>query len=187
MLVYSTKRSWVKAPTFLRVNKSSSGKSHLPSCSHSYAPQQQQQAFQRAFSEKVTCLMRPREWAGIKSWSVVPGWGQLHIRALPSWSQRLRNNNISEHSWERKFAGCDGRSPLPREMWRFPWCVVTEDIFSFLANFLRKYEGNNRDCQNWLYGFSPSYLCRAFLIFFNFVLWFYCSLMVSNYRSLKGI
>ena len=109
-----------------------------------------------------------REWDGFKAWSVVPAWGQLHIRALPRWSQRLRNNNISEHSCERKFAGCDGRSPLPREMWRFPWCVVTEDIFSFLANFLRKNEGNNRDCQNWLFGFSPSYLCSAVLIFFNF-------------------
>ena len=93
-------------------------------------------------------------------------WGhESELLSNPRWGQHLRNNNISEHSWERKFAGCDGRSPLPREMWRFPWCVVTEDIFSFLANFLRKYEGNNRDCQNWLYGFSPSYLRRAFLIF----------------------
>ena len=144
MLVYSTKRSWVRPPSpwgWISPALASHIFHHVPILMR---PNNNNKHFNAPSLRKSHVW---REWDGIKSWSVVPGWGQLHIRALPRWSQRLRNNNKSEHSCERKFAGCDGRSPLPREMWRFPWCVVTEDIFSFLANFrLCKYEGNNRDC-----------------------------------------
>ena len=186
MMVYSTKRSWVRPPPpwgWISPALASHIFHHVPILMR---PNNNNKHF------NAPSLRKPhvwREWDGIKAWSVVPGWGQLHIRALPRWSQRLRNNNISEHSCERKFAGCDGRSPLPREMWRFPWCVVTEDIFSFFANFLlRKYEGNpTRIAKTDYLDFRRLLSDAPFLFLFNFVLWFCCSSLVPNYRSLKSI
>ena len=76
---------WWALPPWVRVNKSSSGKSHQPpdpSCSHSHALQQQQAFQHKSFAAlsvsiwKVAFLMGQRKWDRIKLCPAVPGWGQ---------------------------------------------------------------------------------------------------------------
>ena len=76
---------WWALPPWVRVNKSSSGKSHQPpdpSCSHSHALQQQQAFQHKPFAAlsvsiwKVVFLTGQRKWDRIKLCPAVPGWGQ---------------------------------------------------------------------------------------------------------------
>ena len=91
MMVYSTKRSWVRPPPpwgWISPALASHIFHHVPILMR---PNNTNKHFNAPSLRKSHVWW---DWDGFKAWSVVPAWGQLHIRALPRWSQCLRNNNI---------------------------------------------------------------------------------------------